>query len=214
MKTGLKLKSIKKNSGAPLATVAVCIALLCCACGSEQNSRKGDAPEPLKTSVDAGLDHLSCTPAADLTLNSANAEQTLWLGDSLFSGKACTYYKNGNIHTLTQYVNGRRQGAWEVYRPDRTLHKQGNVAHGKDDGVYREYHQNGLLKYEYHYRSGAKTGVWKSWYEDGTPYTERHFENDRLHGKVLVWDVAGDLAKEYEYRRGVLVKSRMHFEER
>lgn len=189
--------------------------MLLAGCGPDPFSRKGHTEgTPAEQADEKTRKETPCTPAADLVLKNERFAQTLWSGDNLFSGKACTYYKNGALHTLTGYENGRKSGVWEVFLPDGALQKTGSVKDGKEDGVYREYYAAGTLKYEYRYVLGAKNGVWKSWYEDGTPYTERHFENDKLHGKVLVWDEAGDLAKEYDYRRGALVSSRMHFEER
>jgi len=127
------------------------------------------------------------------------------------SGKVCSYFRTGEIHTLTTYREGEKEGLWEVFYQDGKREKSGFTRRGKDDGLYREYYPNGRLKYEYHYDLGKKVDVWKSWYADGTPYTERHFEDDRLNGKVLVWDENGKLAKEYDYVDGRLVKSEMHF---
>lgn len=187
--------------------------LLLIGCGSDPVSQKGDAPATTtERAKETGVD-TECTPMADLRLKNEPFAQALWSGDNLFSGKACTRYNSGQIHTLTSYENGVKSGIWEVYLPDGTLQKTGSVKDDKEDGPYREYYETGILKYEYHYADGAKTGVWKSWYEDGTPYTERNFHNDKLHGKVLVYDELGEPAKEYDYRRGVLVNSRMHFEE-
>lgn len=168
----------------------------------------GRNPDPGEASPQP-TDAVHCTPSADLT----TAEETAYLGEKIFSGKACTRYKNGSLHTLTTYAEGKKEGAWKMYYPDGTLMKEGGIKNGKDEGVYREYFPDGTPKYAYRYRNGLKTGVWKSWYSDGTQYTERHFEEDKLHGKVLVWDEQGTLAKEYDYRRGKLVHSKMHFEE-
>ncbi|MFN2423758.1 MAG: toxin-antitoxin system YwqK family antitoxin [Cryomorphaceae bacterium] len=209
------MKSTRKNnkSRLRLLTAFALPLLLFAGCGPDPVSRKGDAPATTTDQAKETREENECTPMANLRLKNEPSAQALWWGDNLFSGKACTRYKNGQIHTLTEYENGVKSGTWEVYLPDGTLQKTGSVKDGKEDGPYREYYETGILKYEYHYAAGAKTGVWKSWYEDGTPYTERNFENDKLHGKVLVYDEAGDLAKEYDYRRGALVNSRMHFEE-
>jgi antitoxin component YwqK of YwqJK toxin-antitoxin module len=130
-----------------------------------------------------------------------------------FTGKVCSYHSNGEIHTLTSYRAGAKNGLWEVFFANGQREKSGFTRQGKDDGLYREWYANGELKYEYHYDLGKKVDVWKSWYEDGTRYTERHFENDELNGKVLVWDETGKLAKEYDYVNGRLMNSQMHFKE-
>lgn len=142
----------------------------------------------------------------------ADGAKMMTEGGAPFSGKVCTYFKDGGLHTLTTFVDGVRVGTWEVYYPNGQVHKQGAVSGGEEDGPYLEYFPHGQLKYEYHYERGERVGVWKSWYEDGTPYTERHFAQGVIHGKVLVWDEQGRLAKEYDYRNGSVVRSQMHFE--
>ncbi len=168
----------------------------------EQNAEFSNPPS-------APADTSFCTPFANLYA----AGDAVTLGGQLFSGKACTRYPNGNLHTVTGYRAGRKEGPWQVYYPDGVLMKEGLIADGQDEGDYNEYFPDGTQKYAYRYRKGLKTGKWKSWYKDGTPYTERNFRDDKLHGKVLVWDESGTLAKEYDYRSGKLVFSKMHFAE-
>ncbi len=142
----------------------------------------------------------------------ASAGSSMALSDqNPFSGKACSYFSSGKIHTMTTFRNGLKQGKWLVCYENGQIEKEGNIDNGKEHGTYFEYFSNGQLKYNYTYDSCKKTGIWKSWYENGTKYTERHFQNDQLHGKVLVWDENGKLAKEYHYDHGTLVNSLMHF---
>ena len=127
------------------------------------------------------------------------------------SGKTCSWYPNGNIHTETTFHEGKREGVWTIYFENGQPEKTGNIINGKDHGEYKEYYENGQLKYDYIYQNGSKEGVWKSWYADGGKYTERHFSQNTLNGKVLVWDEQGRLAKEYDYLKGSLIKEQMHF---
>jgi antitoxin component YwqK of YwqJK toxin-antitoxin module len=150
-----------------------------------------------------------CVPHSEIN----HSDGIAFYNNSPFSGKVCSYRSDGKLHTMTTYSEGKKEGMWEVYYADGQREKSGFTRKGKDDGLYREWYPNGQLKYEYHYDLGRKVDVWKSWYEDGTPYTERHFKNDQLHGKVLVWDERGKLAKEYDYVDGRLMNSQMHFKE-
>lgn len=129
------------------------------------------------------------------------------------SGKICSWYPNGNKHTETAFVQGKKEGVWTVFHENGHPQKIGSILNGKEDGEYKEYYENGQLKYDYTYQNGSKEGVWKSWYEDGRKYTERHFSENTLNGKVLVWDELGRLAKEYDYVHGSLMKQHMHFKE-
>ncbi|NEN24521.1 toxin-antitoxin system YwqK family antitoxin [Cryomorpha ignava] len=129
------------------------------------------------------------------------------------SGKICSWYPNGNKHTETAVIEGKKEGIWTVYFENGQPEKTGSILNGEDDGEYKEYYKNGQLKYDYTYKNGSKEGVWKSWYEGGGKYTERNFSENTLDGKVLVWDEQGRLAKEYDYVNGTLIKQQMHFKE-
>lgn len=130
-----------------------------------------------------------------------------------FSGKICSWYSNGNIHSETAFLDGEKAGVWTIYFENGKVEKTGSISHANEDGAYKEYYENGQLKYDYTYQNGSKEGVWKSWYENGGKYTERHFSENTLNGKVVVWDEQGRLAKEYDYVKGSLVNQQMHFKE-
>lgn len=170
----------------------------------------GNAPtEEIRTEPQEEKQGPDCVLMQEITY----ANGLAYRGEALFSGKVCSYHSNGEIHTLTSYNEGVKDGIWEIFFSDGKREKSGFTRQGEGDGLYREWYANGELKYEYHYDLGKKVDVWKSWYKDGTRYTERHFENDELNGKVLVWDESGKLAKEYDYVNGRLMNSQMHFKE-
>ncbi len=127
-----------------------------------------------------------------------------------FTGKACSYFPDGSIYTVTTYINGDKEGNYKIYFKNGVLETDGNLLNGKDHGIYRQYYGNGQLRYDYTYNNGNKTGYWRGYYIDGTRYTERYFENNELNGKVLVWDEQGKLAKEYLYRNGTLIESKQY----
>jgi antitoxin component YwqK of YwqJK toxin-antitoxin module len=154
-----------------------------------------------------------CTPLKDLEFDTYEGERLALLNKFPFTGITCTHYPTGKVHTLNAYVEGRREGLWEVYHPNGRLSKMGNLHNGLDEGTFKVFFKSGQIQHEYHYAKGEKTGIWKSWYVHGQRYTERHFERDTLHGKVLVWDEQGQLAKSYDYDHGKLVNSQMHFKE-
>jgi len=167
------------------------------------------SPAPAKFNLALQKEKPQCVHINEITYQSGGA----FLNNDPFKGRICSYHQNGNIHTLTSYQNGKKEGLWEIFFADGQKKKSGFTRQGSDDGLYREWFPNGQLKYQYHYDLGKKVDIWKSWYENGTRYTERHFEDDQLNGKVLVWDENGKLAKEYDYVRGQLVNSQMHFKE-
>lgn len=131
--------------------------------------------------------------------------------DQPFTGTAETLSKGVKIYE-SDYRNGRKAGAWSMWDAAGNLQKNGFTRDGKEDGMYREYYPSGALKYEYHYDLGKKTGQWRSWYENGVRWTERDFVNDKLHGKVHVYDTTARLTKEYFYRNGELYDKKTYLD--
>jgi len=75
-------------------------------------------------------------------------------------------------------------------------------------------HESGPLKYWYTWDNEKKTGDWKSFYKSGGKWTLRQFKNDKLHGKLYVWDEeTGRLGKEQTYVNGVQTEKINHFED-
>ena len=84
------------------------------------------------------------------------------------------------------YVDGLRQGAWQIYREDGvTLGSEGNYLNGERQGLWKSYYDDGILREEGPYHNGQQHGLWKVYHEDGvTLYVEGHYLKGDKHG---VW---------------------------
>lgn len=66
---------------------------------------------------------------------------TRWIRHGLF----CAYYKNGNLASEGQYMDGTENGLW------------------------RDFHENGQVAAEGFYQNGEEMGDWKYWDNMGQP---------------------------------------------
>lgn len=142
-----------------------------------------------------------------------NGKRVAQFDGSPFTGVAVTKLPNGNVYTSETFMQGLKKGPYKIWHSNGNLYQEGTTLNDLNDGLYKEYYEGGQLKYEYHYKRGRKINVWKSWYENGQQWTSRDFKNDKLDGKVLVWDTDGTLTKEYTYVNGALIDKQLYFEE-
>ncbi|NNC95133.1 MAG: toxin-antitoxin system YwqK family antitoxin [Chitinophagales bacterium] len=145
-------------------------------------------------------------PMTDLNFEIGESGKSIpYLNGKVFTGHAISYHPNGNKYISQQYLDGIKNGQWIIFYESGDTQKLGYIYEGIDDSIYKEWYDNGQLRYFYYYDDGKKTGQWKTWYENGVQWTSRDFENDKLNGKVLVYDTDGTLTKEYTYKNGEMI---------
>ena len=108
--------------------------------------------------------NLNCDENPHEVLNS----DTLYVGDTLFSGKTFHRTKNGVQHEILNYKNGLKNGEYVHYNCDGTIGITGEYLNGEKTGlwVFRNYTGDTILKldfntdstlifYEHHQQDGA-----------------------------------------------------------
>ena len=76
--------------------------------------------------------------------------------DAPFTGKAVSFYSNG-------------EKEWE-----------GNYKDGKLEGFTKWWYENGQKGMEGNWRDGKKEGLWTDWYENGQKQVERNYKDGKL----------------------------------
>jgi antitoxin component YwqK of YwqJK toxin-antitoxin module len=104
-------------------------------------------------------------------------------------GSYKTYFDNGQIKTLGQYLNGEHYGEWASYQNSNgvPMYKTNYDTTGKLDGVVETYYQNGNKRERSTYKSGllVSTSVFKP---DGSPCTTTSIENGTGSVAYYRWD--------------------------
>lgn len=85
------------------------------------------------------------------------------------------YYKSGQIHLISHYLSGMKNGLAKVYYEDGTLAATVSYLRDKMDGPYNEYYTNGKLHYQ------------------------KYFTNGILDGPIIVYDTLGNKSYQLDY---------------
>jgi len=147
-----------------------------------------------------------------LKIKQIGDSKVAFLNGEKYTGQANYTLSTGVLQFKYTYKDGLQHGPYETYFANGNKQKEGMYNYGKQDGEYKEYYESGPLKYWYMWDNEKKIGEWKSFYEDGGKWTLRNFENDKLNGKLYVWDEQGRLGKEQTYVNGVQTEKINHFE--
>lgn len=147
-----------------------------------------------------------------LEIKDVGSKRVAYFEGKRFTGETEYRMKNGNLLLKYNFLNGLHHGAYETYYSNGKMQKEGTYNKGKQHGEYKEYYETGQLKYWYVWDNDKKNGDWKSFYEDGAKWTLRQFKQDKLDGKLYVWDETGRLGKEHTYKNGYQLEKFNHFE--
>lgn len=71
-------------------------------------------------------------------------------------GSDKSYYPNGNIHTLQQYVDGYSHGEETYYYPNGKIKAKNNYKYGQQDGEQIRYNEKGEQIFSTTYKDGIK----------------------------------------------------------
>ena len=142
------------QSGQPLSTDA-----------TESNS--GDAPGKIapQESEDGFLE----VDNSDVKISPEDS--LAYFNGNLFSGRAKSFYENGQQATEVNYVDGMR------------------------DGLESRWFENGAKKFEARFHNNQLTGVYEEWFENGKKKTERVWQDGKAVS-VKEWSSEGELVRD------------------
>ena len=84
-----------------------------------------------------------------------------------FSGRAVSYYKNGQLQMRISLKDGKQDGPSEWYNENGQLDKKTSFKDGKLDGPMESYYENGQLETKAHHKDGELDGLYESYFENG-----------------------------------------------
>lgn len=92
-------------------------------------------------------------------------------------------YKNGQIKSEGNLLNGIPNGFWKSYYDNGHLKSEGNYSNGQLNGFWKVYWYNGNIREEGLYYYCEKQGHWKFYYP--TKNQQLHHEGQYSHGKQI-----------------------------
>lgn len=113
--------------------------------------------------------------------------RTQYYKGGFYNGECLEVYENGTIKTKGNYINGKKDGLWESFKPDGT--RKGNSETYKNGTVIKRvtYYTDGSVEYERNYNEqGKQDGPEKKYaYDGGALISEKNFVNGKQVGKQM-----------------------------
>lgn len=122
------------------------------------------------------------------------------------SGKMKSYYANGNISCVLEYMDGVLNGDYIRYHPNGKVFIEDRQSWGDTEGPRKEYYADGKLRSVYNNINNNYHGPYKEYDEKGVLIEEGNYYNDDLHGEQRFYDEKGKLKQVRVYYYGTLLE--------
>ena len=113
--------------------------------------------------------------------------------DSVRHGAFIEYFKNGRIHQVDTFLEGRRNGLNIIYFSNGQAKSKHHYRSGIPDGKYQWFYETGNIKQEGHYSHGRINGEVQTYYESGELRANMHFVNDHKVGQQVQLDTMSEM---------------------
>jgi antitoxin component YwqK of YwqJK toxin-antitoxin module len=88
-----------------------------------------------------------------------------------------TYYPSGNIESIGNVINGKKEGNWKWYYENGTILTSGKYKSDNEEGEWNWYYPNGLVWAKGFFSSGSSIGSWKRFDLRGKLIDENYIES-------------------------------------
>jgi antitoxin component YwqK of YwqJK toxin-antitoxin module len=172
------------------------VGLLMSGCGGSLTGKKYDLTGFNKEDL-GGQAVLAQYTGAD---NSLLAKGTLI--QNVRNGAWMTYHTGTNkIETLTNYVNGRKNGIELVLNDRGQIEQSTEYKNDQLHGLSAKY-RFGRPTEETNYKNGKMDGPFSIYNDRGNLQRRGNFKNGKQHGILQYFDEEGNVTLEYEYENG------------
>ncbi|RLD63579.1 MAG: hypothetical protein DRJ01_03360 [Bacteroidetes bacterium] len=111
-------------------------------------------------------------------------------------GKSNFYYKNGNIHKIIPFKEGKKHGKGKEFAEDGRIISLLEFNYGNLVDIEKINRFDSLKR---------KHGVWKEFYRNGKVKIEKSYIHGKLNGLIKNFDLKGELVDAQRYENGILV---------
>ena len=129
-------------------------------------------------------------------------QDTLYYFGNTFSGHSFALYPNGDSLYSGSYLNGKEEGIFKKWYPNRQLAEIRIYIDGNKEGFHRGWWENGKRKFEYHFQNAENNGELKEWANTGQPYRFFHYRMGYEEGSQKMWWANGAIRANYVIRNG------------
>ncbi len=155
----------------------------------------------------------------------------LYKNNKPYTGKYKEFYENGNTKSIFNYLNGEKNGNFELYYEtgevsykgycekniakgiykmyyrNGNLQQEGNIINGKENGEVKIYFESGELHQKIRFSKGIKNGKFIEFYKNKKISKKTTYLDDKIHGELLFYSENGELVKKQIWNEGKLINS-------
>lgn len=146
-------------------------------------------------------------------------------------GLARSWYPDGKLHDVCNWVQGKREGRCTTRGADGQVEEEGVYRDDKRQGVWRLHHgfheeiryrngvphgrstrcyENGIVMSSCYYRDGKREGTFISWHPNGIKSSRGSYRNGLRDGLWTWWHDNGVISQEARFERGRQDGLRIH----
>lgn len=131
-------------------------------------------------------------------------------GEWMREGDWEAWHENGTLHELGAYRNDVEHGAWKWFYENGARMSEGQFVDGEKVGAWRFWHENGRQAMEGEYVDGERSGPWIYHHDNSVRAGAGSFENGQAVGEWTFWRADGsiDPTRTGTYADGELVRDR------
>ena len=127
--------------------------------------------------------------------------------DGKEDGNTITWYENGKLSVASNYKDGKKDGVTVLWYENGQKQGEANFKNGKKVGLFVMWHENGKKSYEGNFKDGKEEGLEVFWYESGQKRAEENNKDGKGEGLAMYWHENGLKMGEENYKDDELVKS-------
>ena len=113
-----------------------------------------------------------------------------------FTGRAESFYRNGQKRREVNFKDGKQDGLWTWWNENGQKEEEENWKDGMEDGLWTKWHWNGQKYKEVTYKDGKKDGLETWWYWNGQKSSEGNYKDAKQDGLETHWYENGQYLKE------------------
>ena len=120
-----------------------------------------------------------------------------------FTGKAESFYENGQKKGEVNFKDGKEDGSATYWGENGQKEAEGTYKEGKEDGLWTFWYENGQKKWEWNYKDGK---LWTAigWKPNGEKCPESNIKD--WNGVWVLYDDDGTVSHRRTYKDGELVE--------
>lgn len=117
--------------------------------------------------------------------------------------KTTTYYTDGKVNSVGNYINQLKDSIWEYYDEEGRLLSKESYVQSKRNGKNTVFYPSGSISLEQEFKMDKLHGAVVTYYPNGKKKSENFFQEDVNEGPTRTYFESGSISLEGTYAKGM-----------